>query len=110
MGLPQFAREKSLVSFYCLFGEGPTVCVFQKILDLTTNVMDKFGHLGVRTCVSCWRAPHLGVCGCWHPGSHIWPWSYLSGAAFARRGLGFSTQSCKPEIATISSSRWTRVC
>lgn len=129
-GWSRFAREESRVSFYCLFGEGkphllggpgPAVRVFQKILGPTANAMDRFGHLAVCVrappgcvrvcaCVPSWRAPHLGVCGCWHPGSHMWPWPYLSGAAFARRGLEFSTQSCKPGIAMISSSRGTNEC
>lgn len=58
------------MSFYCLFGEGkphllggpgPAVRVFQKILGLTTNVMDRFGHLTV-----CVRAPPgcVRVCAC----------------------------------------------
>lgn len=106
------------MSFYCLFGEGkshllggpgPTVCVFQKILGLMANVMDKFGHLGV-SCVCPVGVRLTWVCGCWHPDSHRRPRSYLSGAAFARRGLEFSTQSRKPEIAMMSSSCWTDVC
>lgn len=77
------------MSFYCLFGEGkphllggpgPAVRVFQKILGLTANVMDRFGHLTV-----CVRAPPgcVRVCACVRallacaPSGYVWvlaPW------------------------------------